>query len=275
MSARPHVTVKRTSRCIFCDGASSSPMSAEHLWPAWMAPFFQRTAHDVRIESHVRGPHSSFPFGFPPGQAFHGHNTTKKLKVVCRSCNNGWMSQIERDAKDSLTKLMLSKKCLLSPNDQIALAHWIALKVIVAEHNRPGNFVTTREAHEAFYLHRTMPRLMHIFLFRCWDPMWRSTFRRHTANVVAAPIVPLDSDPPNTQCVTIGIRDLLIFTYQSNSVDVEMSFDRAFARRIVPVAGDTISWPPDNTLDGVGAERVSSSLTQLILRTAAGADSAS
>jgi hypothetical protein len=251
-------------RCIFCDGDNASPMSAEHLWPAWMASYFPRTAHDVRIESHVRGPHQSLPFGFPPGKQYHGHNTTKKLKVVCRFCNNGWMSKIEQEAKETIKNLMEARIFELDHRAQNSVVEWAALKVFISEHNRPNDAVNLTETRRKFYNERLLPPRMQIFLLRCNDDRWRSTFRRHTVNVVPKPNVPERGGPPNTQCITIGIIELIIFIYQSNTIDASIEFKDEFARQIHPIKNKTVSWPPKSILDGVGIEAVANSLAQLV-----------
>ena len=85
--------------CAFC-GPTTAPMSDEDLYPAWLTRLYQRHFNFRQfglISTDTRGVVTEGP-------------TTQRINiripVVCRPCNNGWMSQIETLAQPVLTPLI-------------------------------------------------------------------------------------------------------------------------------------------------------------------------
>lgn len=62
-----------------------------------------------------------------------GGYLTRKARVVCRGCNNGWMSVMEDRVKPTLKALVFQKIHFLSVEDQRALSAWIAIKTAINE----------------------------------------------------------------------------------------------------------------------------------------------
>jgi hypothetical protein len=60
-----------------------------------------------------------------------------QVKRVCRSCNSGWMSQIEHAAKAPLTRLIKGNTMALSAADQQAVATWFSLFIVMHEFVTP------------------------------------------------------------------------------------------------------------------------------------------
>ena len=60
--------------------------------------------------------------------------TTKKFRVVCAGCNNGWMSELEEGARPLITKMIQGHRFVMDQKEQTVLAKWCALKLIVSEH---------------------------------------------------------------------------------------------------------------------------------------------
>src|ERR1017187_10244882 len=80
--------------CAFCE--HTGKLSAEHIASDWMKDLFpgRRTAWFFNRETGVR-------------KNFDSDSMDWTAKVVCESCNNGWMSDIEsHHAKPALTPLI-------------------------------------------------------------------------------------------------------------------------------------------------------------------------
>jgi hypothetical protein len=77
------------SRCIFCDNLVDS---GEHLWPRWARKLLKRAGHLRRTETAIDYPAASAPFGTISHWTVNGSTYQKKVHVVCRTCNNGWMN---------------------------------------------------------------------------------------------------------------------------------------------------------------------------------------
>jgi hypothetical protein len=48
----------------------------------------------------------------------------EKTRVVCQSCNNGWMSKLEEAAQPVLTPAIQRSRCLLTADEQAVAAAW-------------------------------------------------------------------------------------------------------------------------------------------------------
>ena len=91
-------------RCIFCRGTG---LTKEHVLPDWLRVIFPRSATDT----HTFG---SYDWPCIIGHAVPIQNTrsaqgqigSKKVRVVCRACNNGWLSQLEAAVQPILSDLI-------------------------------------------------------------------------------------------------------------------------------------------------------------------------
>lgn len=111
---------KRT--CIFC---RTGVVTREHVWPEWLAKEISARTKDLVYH------------------AFRGNEDVVRdtpvldgvVKRVCKSCNEGWMSDLETESKPILLPLVFGDKpnVQLSPNDQRVLATWALKTAIVAD----------------------------------------------------------------------------------------------------------------------------------------------
>lgn len=107
--------------CIFCGGTK---MSAEHIWPQWAAKRVAHTGvHKVRsyrqLEGHDPAEHQSDQRAYE-----------LRAKIVCETCNNGWMSGIEDAAKPYFETMLYGRGRQIHPLAQRTLAAW-ALKTSI------------------------------------------------------------------------------------------------------------------------------------------------
>lgn len=113
--------------CVFC-GSTSNKMSREHVWPEWVRNVLPETQRDRRhnyvFEDVDRG-----PFRHLEGQGPY----EIRVREVCQPCNNGWMSEVECEAKPYLETMMKGGRRELHGIGQTKLAFWIALKALVAQ----------------------------------------------------------------------------------------------------------------------------------------------
>ena len=96
-SAEPHYMPKHASlkppgRCIFCG------VTQEHMWANWLRSYIPRelTRHATSVEKvHPRNTEQNI-------QTRTGDPHSRRIKCVCRACNNGWMSRLQENAKPFL-----------------------------------------------------------------------------------------------------------------------------------------------------------------------------
>lgn len=148
-------------RCIFCGGA---PISGEHLFPAWMRDYISGTQNDgtshqvtleVRTEDGVRVMLDSTGRG-PLAQK--GDHRSRKLRVVCRTCNSGWMSGLQNKAKPILIPMLTGRLPCLSSAHQEAIAAWAAMFTMVYEFADRRTMVVSQEARQRFKENQKVPR---------------------------------------------------------------------------------------------------------------------
>src|SRR6185437_1891087 len=91
--------------CAFCD--HTGKLTAEHITSQWLRDLFT-------------GPGKAW-FGTTEGETrqFDMGPLDFKAKVVCKECNSGWMSDIERAAKHLLSP-MITGQSVLAITPQIA-----------------------------------------------------------------------------------------------------------------------------------------------------------
>lgn len=132
------------SACIFC-GDDSSTLSAEHVFPDWMTGFYSD-----RVAGPLRG---TIEFGHSSGEnrSFRGIPFQQKVKTVCRSCNNGWMSELENDMQPYLSKMLVGQTTRLRSNAQRNLAFWCAKTAFVMQYINPENVIIPQSHYSDLY----------------------------------------------------------------------------------------------------------------------------
>lgn len=111
--------------CIFCQ--RTKKLSREHLWPQWVLGLIEKESRPGNV------PHSIEPHDRDP-RRFLAPLFSATLKAVCEDCNNGWMSDIEAEAKPYAAPLITGEEGqLLDLDAQWALARWAYLKVLLLE----------------------------------------------------------------------------------------------------------------------------------------------
>lgn len=106
--------------CMFCQGKAST---REDVWPSWLtrrAP----VSGTARIYAERRELNlGSWPIKQPK----------LLVKWLCRSCNNGWMSRLESEAKPVIESILDDTLDNLDASAQMTLAVWAAKTAMVLE----------------------------------------------------------------------------------------------------------------------------------------------
>jgi hypothetical protein len=255
--------MKATKVCIFCGNAK---LSKEHFWPDWCNSLFPIGALDSRIEISFarRGPLdllvSPATIRNRPGRVI-----TKKLRVVCPACNNTWMSKIESDAKPILLSCFKGKPITLGKSEKPILAKWITLKVMISEYSKPGDSITPLNERLAFRETRKIPGWFQIWLGACNAQKWQSAHFRQAATYTLPHQKPDKLSDKNTQTVTIGFGQLLIFVYAQRHEPLlcDLLPNSRFLRKLHPFDMDEMTWPPDRFHTSEEADSLSYSLDEM------------
>jgi hypothetical protein len=121
--------------CIFCGG---SPTTREHIWADWLAKYIPKTMQKHSSTSSILNPDRSVERTL---KVWGGDPRSRRLQIVCRHCNNHWMSELQAVAKPILIRLvsgnLKNRPFMLDLNRQRILAAWSAMSVICAEYFHP------------------------------------------------------------------------------------------------------------------------------------------
>lgn len=98
--------------CTFC-GESDSKPSKEHVLPKWIAREFPDVGTTWKIINRKTE--------YPLKQGKYINITTRH---PCQRCNNGWMSELENEAKPILTPLLHGKPSTLTFREQQVIGIW-------------------------------------------------------------------------------------------------------------------------------------------------------
>jgi hypothetical protein len=137
------------NECAFC-GPTSEPLTIEDVMPRWLSKFFRRTYNNQTFKQ--QGVHRGQPASDPE----MNQRIRVDVPVVCRACNQGWMSQLEDHAKPILTPLITHPKTprSISAVDCLTLASWLSAKSVVLDFfifhrgQQRALFYTPRQRHE-------------------------------------------------------------------------------------------------------------------------------
>lgn len=254
----PH---KPPGKCIFC-GAGN--LSREHFWPRWASPLIK-----CQIDQHVEQIFTFYAVNMKrkdqKTRTRTGGTWTKKFRVVCATCNNGWMNNLETVARPFLTPLISTvSHVVVDASSALAIARWAALKVMVSEHNQRSEAVTSEYELKTFRSTLQLPDNFRIWIARCGVGGWQAAYWRHAATVSASISARPHSKLKNIQSITFGIGDLLFHVLHMTAQDINLGLPKDGAIfQIFPFVED-IAWPPSRIFTANEANVLRDSLHSLI-----------
>jgi len=163
------------------------------------------------------------------------------------------MGSIEEAAKDCLTKLAMGESCTLSETDKSSVASWVALKVLIGEHNDAAKAVSRQTDRSLFRENRIPPNRFRILIAACDDARLETVFATTASKVMTRhpTITELDAGVPyNIQCTSFGFGRLFVHAiYTTTDVDLQPIFSEpGVVFTIWPLSGDLITWPPKRSI---------------------------
>jgi hypothetical protein len=106
--------------CAFC--GSTSGLTREHLWPRWVRGL---VGEAPGMTVWASGEHVERARQLPPA--------TVTVRKVCRTCNEGWLHDLEEAARPIMTPLIEGDAASLSVEDQRVIAYWATKTVCVGD----------------------------------------------------------------------------------------------------------------------------------------------
>ena len=106
--------------CIFCEDRATSK---EDAWPLWLMRRLGAT--EAGIVEAQRGKQKS--------NTWKSGKAGPKVRFVCASCNNGWLSRLENRVKPIIEGLFDEESVTLECSDQKTLVAWGVKNAMVHE----------------------------------------------------------------------------------------------------------------------------------------------
>ena len=124
-----------SEKCIYCE--SDASLSKEHIFGQWLKPYVKsNSTKSVHFTSLVQpDPGTKVPI-----QTVEKGKLSKNwkphlihLKIVCTSCNNTWMSEIQESAKSYLLELLIGRWPEFDTNAMSIIASWATMVTMSLE----------------------------------------------------------------------------------------------------------------------------------------------
>jgi hypothetical protein len=252
MPQTPLRQTRRQRACIFC--GATKKITEEHVFSKWMKKYLPandwHTFHELRS-----GRQDSF------GQSTFGNwrRSTNSVRpaVVCQSCNNGWMSKIETQVKESFIVLMSGQSFILTTEHQYKISRWAVLKTMIYEYNVDGPKVSSREDLYEFQKNVDISPQWGIWIAKCQAPNWRLRIMRQSTFLGTTPII--IPPPPNVQFLTVALNNLLLHVRQNKVTAISPPPSPGSLFQIWPTRGNIV-WPPARILNATEAEVIGTGL---------------
>jgi hypothetical protein len=238
--------------CVFC-GATGN-LTSEHIWGDWTRKYVPReqNKHDFRAVV-AKTPTSETA---EPVRIRAGDPLNSQVKVVCQSCNNGWLSQIQAKAKPHLIPLVEGRDAYLGRQAQRQIATWATMATMTGEYlSRDPENVAVPQSERTKFMQTSRPlKNWRIWISKYereeWKGQWRhNSFPIYPAAEIAEVLTSVKRKP-NYQTTSFVVGKLYVHTFSGQASDLIMRWDWQNApraldalRQIWPLDKDVLRWP--------------------------------
>ncbi len=173
-----------------------------------------------------------------------------QIRAVCRNCNNGWMSLLEKEVSSILTPLIKGESVTHSKKNIGVLCRWIAMKCMVAENDKPNSNLTPQNDRRALKNQNIIPEYYKIYVGNhvTESKIW---YIRHSHTIAFSPDGPnpqLDGVSKNVQTLTFIMGAVLIHINAARVCDFEIEEKINIipfweSTRVFPKCDSEMTWP--------------------------------
>jgi hypothetical protein len=243
--------------CIFCGGPG---LTGEHIWADWLRNYIPR-----QMESYTKSSTSFHPtYTKRKVKKEPGDPHSRKVKIVCTTCNSGWMSKIQEQVKPILIPLINGEPTTLDRTAQSAVSAWVCMAMMAANLVEPDKSVILATEHQWPYSKRTVPLNWAIWIGDFHRQNWKGHMVHNVMALSNAEHVPKVDEMgvarQNTQSSTFVVGRLYIHVVSSLIASVPRNIrlnspGATKLRRIWYPALSPIQWPP-TALDDTEADAI-------------------
>lgn len=255
------------AKCIFC-GAEES-LTKEHIFGEWLKDEFPSDAKTTHIVGKMDWPkHVITREPITKDEKRTGNTRSRYAKVVCKSCNNGWMSQLEAAAKPIVLGLMNRSFRALGPKEQCAIATWATKVCMIAEWIKSDKIHVTQEERDTLKNTRNPPKGWGLWIANYAGGSWAHlTVFQHRGNLFS-PVVPQAGGKMHYgQSTIFGMKKVIFLVISSNfpglveQVGSRINGAPSIAQIWPQAHAKSILWPPELALDDNGVKYLANILS--------------
>lgn len=263
MTKRTHPTSTPRKACVFCGNGN---LTKEHIWPDWARKLFDETGISGYNEVHASFMGKSRTLTGPPRfLSRQGSTMTKRIRIVCATCNNTWMSVLEGQAKQILMPLITRQEIVLDAVQQKLLTEWVVMKCMVAEQNVPNDAIIPYDDRARFKADRTIPRYFEIWIASHVSTKWHGGYLRHSATMSRS--LSVRPDAKNVSTIALGFGHLFFYVMMCR-IDGMLLSERIGVhpriQQLFPTAGDTLPMPSMSKLTDADCDHMANSIEMLV-----------
>jgi hypothetical protein len=108
----------------------------EHVIPKWFVKFRPKRA----VFRHTERPEIRGDIERPPWRPdFSSKKFELTADTICPRCNHGWMSDLESESSELLTRMIEGKPQGLSIEQQVLVSRWVAKTVLTWDQSQPSD----------------------------------------------------------------------------------------------------------------------------------------
>lgn len=252
---------RKRQKCIFCE--SDRKITKEHVFGQWLREYFPRDKNSKRKSAYISWNDELRPaLGIDVRKIAQGHPGSMTLRVVCRDCNVGWMSQLENQVRRAMKPLILGNRCNILGSGQRLLAAWAAKTAMVAENFAPVDSGVTQAERTWLMESQMPPDKWFVWIAAYNGEDWANLgILQSRAGLSPTPVARPSDAPYYAEATTFGVGRIL-FSVVSGS---EPNMEKYFAGRetdsliqIWPLQPRSILWPPLRIFGDKEANQVAS-----------------
>ena len=227
--------------CIFCQ--QQRQMSNEHIFPQWLQEYL-----DVRQEVlYVYSTDSNEP---RRTLVYDKHLNG----MVCKHCNNGWMSKIEGTVKPILISMLDCESSLhINPNQAMILAWWVYKTALTLHSASPYSNVIPQRHYE-LALQQIAPAHFMIAIAYCSNEILKPSWIQNQNWTGISRFIPVDNlvkELEKTYRITLGFGNFVARVHYFPMRYKLSEFEQASIQYIHPGDRNGFNWPIEPAISSI------------------------
>lgn len=234
-------------------------MTREHIWPDWAREL-------VPKEVAERQEHHAFRDGeLGLIRSFDQQLFRQRVRDVCFDCNSGWMSRCEEEMKELASGLLVGRRRLLYPSQQLLVARWGLLKALICQRSFPQNDLPIEHYRELYEARdcEALPAAVSVTTARVAWSAGQAPPLFYRLNMIALGGRPSERGDADGYLITFSMLDLVIQVlrlYNDETSQFRHPSDLAAQVRSIWPTSKRFIWPPGAALTNEGLEALSGAL---------------